>query len=59
MISKFIAHLERSSYQGEKFARPQRQAVKAQQDRLAALRAAQEASMRPRANRPQEDNGPE
>jgi four helix bundle protein len=59
MISKFIAHLERSSYQGEKIARPQRQAINAQQDRLAALRAAQDVNMRRQSGRPQEEHGQE
>jgi len=50
MISNFIAHLQQSDYQGEKSARPKRQVIAAQQDRIAALRAAQEANMRPHAS---------
>jgi four helix bundle protein len=49
MLSNFIAHLQRSDYQGEKFARPQRQLQEAQQSRLDALRAAQAANMRSKA----------
>jgi hypothetical protein len=45
MISNFIAHLQRSDYEGEKVSRPQRQAVAESQNRLARLRAAQEANM--------------
>lgn len=48
MLSNFIAHLQTTEYQGEKFARPQRQAVTAQQERRERLRAAQEANMRRR-----------
>lgn len=46
MLSNFIAHLQQSDYQGEKFARPQRQSIAAQQSRLETLRTAQEANMR-------------
>jgi four helix bundle protein len=46
MLSNFIAHLQKSEYQGEKVSRPQRQSIAAQQYRLDALRAAQEANMR-------------
>jgi four helix bundle protein len=46
MLSNFIAHLQKSDYQGEKFTRPQRQQIAAQQARLEALRAAQEANVR-------------
>jgi len=48
MLSNFIAHLQRTDYQGEKFSRPRRQAVAAVQERMAALRAAQEANTRDR-----------
>ena len=51
MISNFIAYLQRSDYQGEKSARPRRQAADAQQARLASLRAAQEANMRSQEDR--------
>jgi four helix bundle protein len=46
MLSNFIAHLQQSDYQGEKFSRPQRQSLAAQQARLDALRSAQEVNMR-------------
>jgi len=46
MLSNFIAHLQQSSYQGEKVARPKRQVANAHQDRLEALRAAQEVNVR-------------
>jgi four helix bundle protein len=46
MLSNFIAHLPASEYQGEKFSRPPRQSLAAQQARLETLRAAQEANMR-------------
>jgi four helix bundle protein len=46
MISNFIAHLQQSDYRGGKFARPQRQAVAAIQDRMGKLREAQLANMR-------------
>ena len=46
MLSNFIAHLQKTNYEAEKFSRPNRQAVAAQQVRLEALRAAQEANMR-------------
>lgn len=51
MLSNFIAHLQQSMYQGEKVARPQRQAVTAQKARVASLRAAQAASIRARDER--------
>jgi hypothetical protein len=46
MLSKFIAHLQKSDYQGEKFTRPARQGTEAQQARVASLRAAHEANTR-------------
>jgi len=46
MISNLIAHLQGSAYPGEKFRRPQRQAVESQQHRLEALRAAQLVNIR-------------
>jgi four helix bundle protein len=46
MISNFIAHLQGSRYQGEKFARPLRQAEQATDQRQMSLRTAQEANMR-------------
>ena len=51
MLSNFIAHLQQTEYQGEKYRRPQRQSLAAQQARLEALRTAQEANMR-RADAP-------
>ncbi|MEX2174744.1 MAG: four helix bundle protein [Pirellulaceae bacterium] len=51
MLSNFIAHLQKSEYQGEKFARPQRQSLTAQQARLDSLRAAQETNMQPQNHR--------
>jgi four helix bundle protein len=46
MLSNFIAHLQKSEYQGEKFSRPNRQSLEAQQARLDSLRMAQEVNMR-------------
>jgi four helix bundle protein len=46
MVSNFIGHLQGSDYRGEKFTRPQRQAVEARLGRQEALRAAQEVNMR-------------
>ena len=46
MISNLIAHLQGSSYQGEKFTRPQRMAGKAKQERMDALEAAQQANIK-------------
>ena len=40
MLSNFIAHLQKSGYQGDKQNRPRRQAIEAQQKRLADLRNA-------------------
>ena len=51
MISNFIAHLQKTEYQGEKFSRVRRQHVEAQQERIDALRASQLASMRAREER--------
>lgn len=51
MVSNFIAHLQQSNYQGEKAARPKRQVIAAQQDRIAALRATQEANLHSHENR--------
>lgn len=55
MLSNFIAHLQKSEYQGEKFSRPQRQSLEAQQARLEALRAAQEVNMRSQNARTNEE----
>lgn len=46
MISNFIAHLQKSAYDGEKFARPLRLAEQATHERQGALRAAQLANMK-------------
>ncbi len=59
MLSRFVAHLQRSSYRGEKFARPERQAADARQDRFASLRAAQEANIRAQAERQRQDEEPQ
>ncbi|HOV73047.1 MAG TPA: four helix bundle protein [Candidatus Hydrogenedentes bacterium] len=45
MLSNFLAHLQGSDYQGEKFKRPQRIAADTVQKRVEALRAAQEANI--------------
>jgi four helix bundle protein len=45
MISSFIAHLQGSGYQGEKFARPQRLSDQAAEKRHNTLRAAQLLNM--------------
>lgn len=41
MISNFIAHLQKTEYQGEKTARPRRHATEAQQERIERLIDAQ------------------
>lgn len=51
MISNFIAHLQGSSYRGEKTARPQRQVAAAFQQARESLRAAQLANMHSAENR--------
>ncbi|MCC6155793.1 MAG: four helix bundle protein [Candidatus Hydrogenedentes bacterium] len=45
MISRFIAHVQASTYQGEKQTRANRQAYDAQQKRIAGLKAAQATSI--------------
>jgi four helix bundle protein len=56
MLSNFIAHLQKSEYQGEKFARPQRQSLTAQQSRMEALKAAQAINMRSQERRKNEES---
>jgi len=56
MISNFIAYLQKSDYQGEKFARPKRQLVSAQQERMDAVRAAQEVNIRALREREKKEN---
>ena len=51
MLSNLIGHLQSTAYQGEKFARPHRQAAQAHEDRIEALRAAQLRSIRAQAER--------
>ena len=51
MLSNFIGHLQSSTYQGEKFARPHRQAAQAEEDRIEALRAAQLRNIRAQEER--------
>jgi four helix bundle protein len=51
MLSNFIAHLQKTGYQGEKFSRPNRQTAAAQEARLESLRAAQEVNMRSQQSR--------
>jgi len=51
MLSNFIAHLQQTEYQGEKFARPQRQAVDTRQEHRERLRAAQEVNIRSQQER--------
>jgi hypothetical protein len=46
MISSFIAHLQSSTYRGEKIGRPRRQSYQMAQNRRDALRASQLANMR-------------
>ena len=46
MISNFIAHLQRTDYRGEKFARPQRQMAEEAEKRQRRLRAAQLVNIR-------------
>jgi four helix bundle protein len=46
MISNFIAHLQGSTYRGEKFTRPKRVAAEARQKERDALRAAQLVNIR-------------
>ena len=58
MLSNLIAHLQQTDYQGEKFARPQRQAATAQQERLERLRAAQEVNIRRAQRRTEQEQTP-
>ncbi len=58
MVSNFVAHLQGADYRGEKFSRPQRQALKAHEQRREAVRAAQLANMR-RAEQHQKPEPPE
>lgn len=51
MLSNFIAHLQGSAYQGEKYARPRRLAAKNVQESIEALRRAQEVNIRAREER--------
>jgi four helix bundle protein len=53
MISNFIAHLQQSSYRGEKFARPQRQAQEQVAKWMEAGRAAQLKNIRAQQQRHQ------
>ena len=54
-LSNFIAHLQQTDYQGEKFARPQRQAADAHQQRREQLRAAQEVNIRRQEERAKQE----
>ena len=45
MISNFIAHLQESDYRGEKFARPQRQAVSGYEQQRLQVRESQLGNM--------------
>jgi hypothetical protein len=58
MISNFIAHLQSSRYQGDKFARPNRQAGEAAVKQRETLRAAQLANMRHETNPDQQEPMP-
>jgi len=51
MISNFIAHLQKSAYPGEKFARPRRFSAELRQEQKDALRQAQEVNIRAREER--------
>jgi four helix bundle protein len=57
MLSNFIAYLQKTDYQGEKFARPRRQAISAQKDRWAEMRAAQEVNIASQRRYEQERDG--
>jgi four helix bundle protein len=48
MISNFIAHLQKTEYQGEKFSRPKRQYAQQVQERIRQVREAQEVNIRAR-----------
>jgi four helix bundle protein len=54
MISNFIAHLQASQYQGEKFARPTRISQQASEKRRDELRAAQLTNIQRTGNPPPE-----
>ncbi len=51
MISNLIAHLQKSAYQGEKFARPQRFSAELKQEQRVALGQAQLVNIRARQER--------
>jgi len=48
MISNFIAHLQKSEYQGEKFSRPKRFSGSAARERMRQVREAQEVNIKAR-----------
>ncbi len=53
MLSNFIAHLQKTDYPGEKFARPGRQQADSAKKRIEALRRAQEVNIRARKQNPE------
>ena len=55
MISNFIAHLQGSSYRGEKFSRPGRRQAEQAEDRIKALREAQLINIRAREERERQE----
>lgn len=55
MISNFIAHLQRSTYDGEKISRPRRQAADAAQRRFEAARQAELVNIRAAEERKKSD----
>ena len=55
MISNFIAHLQSSSYAGDRVSRPRRQSLESHQKRMQDLRAAQLRNMRKETNQPPDD----
>jgi len=48
MLSNFLAHLQKTDYRGEKFSRPNRQLAQAREERINAMREAQEVNIRAR-----------
>jgi len=56
MISNFIAHLQKSEYQGEKFSRPKRFIDDDRQERMQQLRHAQEVNIQAAKERLKKDD---
>jgi len=56
MISNLIAHLQRSDYRGEKFARPKRREIESREQHQEALRTAQLANIRREQKREEKES---